>query len=348
MNKTIKKLSMLMAAAAIGVTFVACSDDDKYSISKAEIDLDRTEVGQLSPSSSVTPFNLVTDQDAEWEATVEWDEDANDQPAYVYPKKGVGPATLKIATLDNLTQQSRQGQLVIRFPKDESKNITVPLTQQRAVVVNGEELRSGNIVCGVGYGYNAFLGYAEEKCVRSPILRVDEMRDDDALAYTFNTLRIERREESGASVEELARKLNATAHASTEFGGFSGSVDAAFNIGQKQTSSNEFAWMDINVRSGRAQLHGAQEDLILEYMTDEAYANINGLPKIVQRKQRVTYPSTNEGFRILPIRISSRKDRNDFLPTPLTDITTVESVLSTLKSNGRKLTYAVENYPLDW
>ena len=32
-------------------------------------------------------------------------------------------------------------------------------------------------------------------------------------------------------------------------------------------------------------------------MTDEAYANINGLPKMVQRKQRVTYPSTNEGFR---------------------------------------------------
>jgi len=299
MNKTVKKLSMLMAAAAIGVTFVACSDDDKYSISKAEIDLDRTEVGQLSPSSSVTPFNLVTDQDAEWEATVEWDEDANDQPAYVYPKKGVGPATLKIATLDNLTQQSRQGQLVIRFPKDESKNITVPLTQQRAVVENGEELRSGNIACGVGYGYNAFLGYAEDKCVKAPILRVDEMRDNDALAYNFNAIVIDRREESGASVEELARKLNATAHASTEFGGFSGSVDASFNIGQKSTSSNEFAWMDINVRSGRAQLHGAQEDLILEYMTDEAYYNINGMPKTVRGKQRVTYPSTNEGFRKL-------------------------------------------------
>lgn len=299
MNKTIKKLSMLMAAAAIGVVFAACSDDDKYSISKAEIDLDRTEVGQLSPSSSVTPFNLTTDKDAEWEATVEWDADENDQPAYVYPKKGVGPATLKIATLDNMTQQTRKANLVIRFPKDESKNITVPLTQQRVVVVNGEELRSGNVACGVGYGYNAFLGYAEDKCVKAPILRVDEMRDDDALAYNFNTLRIDRREESGASVEELARKLNVTAHASTEFAGFSGSVDAAFNIGQKSTSSNEFAWMDINVRSGRAQLHGAQEDLILEYMTDEAYYNINGMPKTVRGKQRVTYPSTPEGFRKL-------------------------------------------------
>lgn len=299
MNKSFKQLSTLMAAAVIGVMFVACSDDDKYSISKAEVDLDRTEVGQLSPSSSVIPFNLVTDQDAEWEATVEWDADANDQPAYVYPKKGVGPAKLKIATLDNMTQQTRQGQLVIRFPKDESKNITVPLTQQRVVVVNGEELRSGNIACGVGYGYNAFLGYADDRCVKAPILRVDEMRDNDDLAYNFSTIRIDRREESGASVEELARKLNATAHASTEFGGFSGTVDAAFNIGQKSTSSNEFAWMDINARSGRVQLHGAQEDLILEYMTDEAYNHINGLPRIVRGYERITYPSTSEGFRKL-------------------------------------------------
>ena len=37
MNKTIKKLSMLMAVMAVSIVFVACSDDDKYSISKAEI-----------------------------------------------------------------------------------------------------------------------------------------------------------------------------------------------------------------------------------------------------------------------------------------------------------------------
>ena len=57
---------------------------------------------------------------------------------------------------------------------------------------------------------------------------------------------------------------------------------------------------------------------------------------------------TNEGFRIIPIRISSRKDRNDFTPTQLTDSTTVESLLSTLKSNGKRLDYAVDSYPLEW
>ena len=57
---------------------------------------------------------------------------------------------------------------------------------------------------------------------------------------------------------------------------------------------------------------------------------------------------SNEGFRIIPIRISSRTDRNDFTPTILSKATSIDSVLTTLKANGRQLTYAVEEYPLDW
>ena len=57
---------------------------------------------------------------------------------------------------------------------------------------------------------------------------------------------------------------------------------------------------------------------------------------------------SNEGFRIIPIRISSRTDYNDFTPTPLTKDTAIDSVLTTLKENGKKLEYAVPEYPLDW
>ena len=57
---------------------------------------------------------------------------------------------------------------------------------------------------------------------------------------------------------------------------------------------------------------------------------------------------SNEGFRIIPIRISSRTDYNDFTPTVLTKDTAIDSVLSTLKENGRKLEYVVDKYPLDW
>ncbi len=57
---------------------------------------------------------------------------------------------------------------------------------------------------------------------------------------------------------------------------------------------------------------------------------------------------TNEGFRIIPIRISSRTDRNDFTPTVHTKGSSIDAILSTLKEYGRKLDYAVESYPLTW
>ena len=57
---------------------------------------------------------------------------------------------------------------------------------------------------------------------------------------------------------------------------------------------------------------------------------------------------TNEGFRIIPIRISSRTNRNDFIPTPYDSEASKEAVVKTLKKNGRSLTYAVQEYPLEW
>lgn len=53
-------------------------------------------------------------------------------------------------------------------------------------------------------------------------------------------------------------------------------------------------------------------------------------------------------FRIIPCRISSRKDYNDFAITPLTETTNIDTVINTLKSAGKDLEYAVESYPLDW
>ena len=53
-------------------------------------------------------------------------------------------------------------------------------------------------------------------------------------------------------------------------------------------------------------------------------------------------------FRIIPCRISSRKDYNDFAITPLTEQTNIDTVINTLKSSGKNLDYAVESYPLEW
>ena len=57
---------------------------------------------------------------------------------------------------------------------------------------------------------------------------------------------------------------------------------------------------------------------------------------------------TTKGFRIIPIRISSRTDRNDFTPTPITKETTMDAIMNTLRENGKRLEYAVTEYPLEW
>ena len=57
---------------------------------------------------------------------------------------------------------------------------------------------------------------------------------------------------------------------------------------------------------------------------------------------------STKGFRIVPIRISSRTDRNNFVPTIVTKETTIDAILNTLKENGKKLDYAVQEYPLKW
>lgn len=71
---------------------------------------------------------------------------------------------------------------------------------------------------------------------------------------------------------------------------------------------------------------------------------------IFQTRLRITPEEgvKSDGFRIIPISISSSTSYNNFQPTLLTTSTTIDSVMTTLRANGRKLTYAVDHYPMDW
>ncbi len=59
---------------------------------------------------------------------------------------------------------------------------------------------------------------------------------------------------------------------------------------------------------------------------------------------------TDNPFRIIPCRISSRRDYNDFAITPYTETENIKTVINTLtkKDNVKNLEYAVTNYPLEW
>ena len=299
MRTTVKHFRMLVAALAMGAVVAACSDDN-YSINEARLDGNITVLGQLETYSHVTSFNLVTDADAEWTATVEWDAEEFNQPAYVYPKKGTGPATLRVVSLDNPTQQTRTATLKITFPRDESKNITQTITQKRGSDTNGENYdavqEAGAKARAIGYGYNVYAGYCDQRATKLPILAIDEMFTDKAVVYDYSTIKQTQVEESGASAEELGRKLNASMHAEASGWGFSATVDASYDNLHKQNESYEFAWMDINVETCQASLNKSLTEVIDWYVTDGAWNDINGVPVQGKRSTYVAYPSTDEGF----------------------------------------------------
>ncbi len=58
--------------------------------------------------------------------------------------------------------------------------------------------------------------------------------------------------------------------------------------------------------------------------------------------------AADDGFIIIPARISSNSKYNDFIPTPYTKQENIESVLSVLRKNGQKLENPVQDYPLAW
>jgi len=75
-------------------------------------------------------------------------------------------------------------------------------------------------------------------------------------------------------------------------------------------------------------------------------ADMNSM--IFQTRFRITKSGdvSTAGFRIIPIRITSVKDRNNYTPTPITDEMKIVGIINTLKENGKD--FGVSEYPLEW
>ncbi|MEF9840111.1 MAG: CapA family protein [Clostridia bacterium] len=66
------------------------------------------------------------------------------------------------------------------------------------------------------------------------------------------------------------------------------------------------------------------------------------------RIQVINNVATSEHIRIVPCRISSNTDYNDFTPTPYEKASDVEALIKKLVRNSRGLEYAIDEYPLIW
>ena len=70
---------------------------------------------------------------------------------------------------------------------------------------------------------------------------------------------------------------------------------------------------------------------------------------MLQIRYRIKMGSISyKDFRIIPFRISSTRNRNDFIPTPFPVGSETDSILTILRNNSKHLEYALVDYPFEF
>lgn len=291
------KSGLFVIAMSMSLVFVQCSDDEEIPGIQAEVVLPSdVDLMELEQYSYTIPFEVKSD--SEWEIDFLFD-DAN-YICYAYPDKGTGDATVKICVLDNWTDYRRTGEMHITFPKDESKNRVIQLSQ-KCNLDNDENngmttVQDGDRIYAVGYGYNMLGEYASANSVsRNPIIKIAACSDivrTQGVNASYNSQTY-----SGSSITQLMNELNANAKLEGKYCGFKGEVGASFGMTDFSKNNNEYAISYVEVALQNIVLEADINYIIMDYMTDAAYEAINGLDHQGRRGTIPTsYPSTVEGF----------------------------------------------------
>ena len=293
-----KKYLLIMTMAVLGL--VACSDqfdesrlDTKISLPEdAEFENDAMLVHQWGGE-----FSLGIATNGEWK--IESDR------RFLRPdvKAGTGNATVTISVEENTTDERKVGHLTIVFPGHEDLNKTLTVEQEwyGDPVPNGaEEIETSNKIYAVGFSYDCMGEYASPNSVMKEVFNTKEMMKDNVLAVNTVQASLTNNTVTGSSISELTNNLAVKANVKGGFGKFKAEANASFDMNHAENSNHEFAstYFDLAVR--HASLSKDLETLKDNYMTDDAWNAINGVP--VTNKYGVTkvaYPSTPAGFKSL-------------------------------------------------
>lgn len=305
-TKYIQYLLMALAVPWALTAFIACTDDNIKIQAEVVLPSD-VDLLELEQYSYAIPFEIKSD--SEWE--IDFDFGDGRDICYVYPESGTGNATVNICVLDNWTDERREGNMYITFPKDESKNQTIKL-RQKCNLDRDDNLTTvdvGDRIYAVGYGYNYLGDYASQRSVsRSPIVKMQEIKEKAKTnkelegSFTFGGVdaSFSVKTYSGSSVSSLMNDLSADAKFGGKYFGFKGEIGATFKAADFKSNNHEYAITYVEIAQRTAYLEMTKKNII-KYMTDEAYDAINGLPTEGRKGQTIptAYPSTAAGFKEL-------------------------------------------------
>ena len=294
---------VLMSTLTAGVftfSLTACSDDNMLDNEGEVMNSMMTQsmdLNNLESYSYSVPFEIKCEGD--WSVDFAFNE--GEPFCYAFPKRGHGPQTIKICTIDNTNTESRSGELIVNDLSGDATSVTLPICQQGAAGTRAageaQDIVKGWRIYGVGYGFNAMTNELGE----SPIVRMEELHDQGHLTKDAIDLRIEERHYTGSCHSELTNNLKTEAKFSGKYFGFEGEAGATFDMKSFKETNKEYAIGMVDVAVQKAHIEATDDELKVDYMTDAAYAAINGLPYKSQKTGRTTnsYKTTRAGFKKL-------------------------------------------------
>ena len=293
-------LMSTLTAGVFAFSLTACSDDNMLDNEGEVMNSMMTQsmdLNNLESYSYSVPFEIKCEGD--WSVDFAFNE--GEPFCYAFPKRGHGPQTIKICTIDNTNTESRSGELIVNDLSGDATSVTLPICQQGAAGTRAageaKDIVKGWRIYGVGYGFNAMTNELGE----SPIVRMEELYELGNLTKDAIDLRVEERHYTGSCHSELTNNLKTEAKFSGKYFGFEGEAGATFDMKSFKETNKEYAIGMVDVAVQKAHIEANDDEIKVDYMTDAAYAAINGLPYKSQKTGRTTnsYKTTRAGFKKL-------------------------------------------------
>jgi hypothetical protein len=319
----------ILTAGVIGFGFVftACNDNDvmndyEQSLIAAEDLKQANELKNLLNTEYSFPFEVKND--GQWRIGFGYDD--NGQICYAYPKSGNGKATVKIYVQKNNTGNERTNEMYIINTLSGDTLQTMAITQQAGAATRADVAETGNRIYGAGYGYNIVTG----KMSQAPMVMTSAAIEEKVLVTGGVEADYHVREYTGSCFSQLCNNLKAEASFEGKKGGFEGEINAKFDMKNFQETNKDYVMSRVDVVINKSHFEADCQSIMGEWMTDQAYDAINGLPTTVTsksgRKRTVDsqYPSTREGFKKLINEFGTHMLRSCKLGGRMTYATTID------------------------
>lgn len=293
MKSILKSAAVLCCMAT--VAFAACQ---KEPVFLADVKLPAEATGnEMLVEGYAHDFTFDIKTEGEWKV------ESDRRFLRVSPKEGTGNATVTVSVEANQSDDRKMGTLSVTFPGHEDQNKVLIIEQKFAGDYGAnaaDVIATSNKIYAVGFSYDCTGEYASPNSVMKEVFDTEALMADKVLAVNAAQISLTTSTVTGSTVNELTNNLAVKANVEGGFGKFKSEANGSFDMDVVKNTNYEFAsnYFDLAVR--RASLNKGLESLKDDYMTDDAWNDINGVPVKNKRGiKKVAYPSTPEGFRRL-------------------------------------------------